>query len=199
MDKTQQPLIPNQEIEGNKVKSRKRPVATEKEVLNEDPGHRGIILEPIYEDYCLWKALPPSLLRASGEKALKEAKKLGIDDPRVLALLNIGSQKEFAKTYGITEQTCVDWNKTIAKRDILADIRQWALPLTREVVKSMQRNALQTGFTSHKDRELFFKVINQFNDKLDVKHSVDNDLASILKRGLKSKQTTNANNGGKTN
>jgi len=111
--------------------------------------------------------------------------KLRIDDPIILELIKIKTQKQFAEHFDLDQTTLTGWNMDISKRDTLADIRVWAKKLTKNVMFSMYNNAMTKGGTSFKDRENFLKVIEQWSDKLDVKHEVGDTLADILRNTLK--------------
>lgn len=138
-----------------------------------------------FELYCLWKSLPPMILSPVAGTVNEVIEKLRIDDPIILELINIKTQKEFAAHFNLDATTLTGWNMDISKRDTLSDIRVWAKKLTKNVMFSMYNNAMTKGGTSFKDRENFLKVIEQWSDKLDVKHEVGDTLADILRNTLK--------------
>lgn len=112
---------------------------------------------------------------------------LRIDDEVLIELAHIRNQTEFAQKFDLSIDTLTDWNKLIRKRDTLADIRVWAKKLTKNVMLSMYSNAMSKGGTSFKDRENFIKVIEGWNDKLDIKHEAGDTLADLLRQSLNSK------------
>lgn len=138
-----------------------------------------------FELYCIWKSLPPMLINSVAGATNEVIEKLRIDDPVILELSKIRTQKDFAKKFDLDENTLTGWNFEVSKRDTLADIRTWAKKLTKNVMFSMYNNAMAKGGTSFKDRENFLKVIEQWSDKLDVKHEVGDTLADILRNSLK--------------
>jgi hypothetical protein len=138
-----------------------------------------------FELYCIWKSLPPMLISSVAGATNEIIEKLRIDDPVILELSKIRTQKDFAKKFDLDEATLSGWNMEVSKRDTLADIRTWAKKLTKNVMFSMYNNAMAKGGTSFKDRENFLKVIEQWSDKLDVKHEVGDTLADILRNSLK--------------
>lgn len=138
-----------------------------------------------FELYCLWKTLPPMMIAPVAGTVNDVIEKLRIDDPVILELVKIRTQVDFAKRFGLNKATLSEWNSQITKRDTLADIRVWAKKLTKNVLFSMYSNAMSKGGTSFKDRENFLKVVEQWSDKLDVKHEVGDTLADILRNSLK--------------
>lgn len=119
---------------------------------------------------------------------------LRIDDPILIELAKLRTQGDFAKHFNVSPDTLTDWNKLINKRDTLADIRVWAKRLSKNVILSMYNNAMKSDSKAYKDRENFLKVINQWSDKLDVKHDVGDTLADILRAGLSTKNHDNERN-----
>lgn len=137
-----------------------------------------------FELYCIWKSLPPMMLAPVSGTVNDVIEKLRIEDPTILELIKLRTQEDFAKYFDINKNTLVDWNRLVAKRDTLVDIRKWAKTLTKNVLFSMYNNAMSKGGTSFKDRENYLKVIEQWSDKLDVKHDVGDTLADILRASL---------------
>lgn len=146
--------------------------------------HMDIKKEKEFELYTVWRSLPPMMIRPVKGTAFEVADKLGIDDETIRELMGISSQTEFAKRYKVDQATLTKWNRLISKRDTLEDIRNWAKYLTKNVMLSMYQNAMTNGRTSFKDRENFLKVIEQWSEKLDIKHDVKDTLADIIKAGL---------------
>lgn len=137
-----------------------------------------------YELYCIWKALPPMMLAPVSGTTNDVIEKLRIEDPTILELIKLRTQIDFGKHFDVNINTLTDWNKLVARRDTLVDIRKWARVLTKNVLFSMYNNAMSKGGTSFKDRENYLKVIEQWSDKLDVKHDVGDTLADILRASL---------------
>lgn len=137
-----------------------------------------------FELYCIWKSLPPMMLAPVSGTVSDVIEKLRIEDPTILELIKLRTQTDFAEYFGLNVNTMTEWNKLVAKRDTLVDIRKWAKTLTKNVLFSMYNNAMSKGGTSFKDRENYLKVIEQWSDKLDVKHDVGDTLADILRASL---------------
>lgn len=137
-----------------------------------------------FELYCIWKSLPPMMLAPVSGTTNDVIEKLRIEDPTILELIKLRTQTDFAEYFGLGNNTLTAWNVLVAKRDTLVDIRKWAKTLTKNVLFSMYNNAMSKGGTSFKDRENYLKVIEQWSDKLDVKHDVGDTLADILRASL---------------
>lgn len=129
----------------------------------------------IYEAYCLWKSLPsffrfpPKDKRTGNQPSPREyAAIMGIDDPRILELVDIRTQGEFAERHGVHPETLTRWNKTMAVRQSLQDIRVWGRQLTKNVLLSLYNNAIRKGQAL--EVKLFMQLIEQWEEKLQVEH-----------------------------
>lgn len=146
-------------------------------------------LVQIYETYCLWRSLPMAFIyekKSDGSELLPEEiqEKHGIEDETIISLIGIRNQTQFCERFNVAKNTLSNWNKHVKTRDVLMDIRRWATAFTKNVTKSLYDNAMSKGGTSFKDRENFFKVVNNWNEKLAVEHNVGESLLDILKKGL---------------
>ncbi len=155
---------------------------------SDNPGAlEDVILKETFIVYMRWKALPPILLNfRKGKKILTDDETcatFGIDDQETKELMAIKSQAEFAERYKVSPDTLTDWNKKMETRDMLADSRRWARKLTKNVVLKVYENAVKNGGMSFKDREMFFKVINHWNEKQSIELDVGPSLFEILKKG----------------
>lgn len=153
-----------------------------------------LVLQREFDMYCIWKSLPPMIISPNKGTVDEVLEQLRIDDPILIELAKLRTQGDFAKHFNVSPDTLTDWNKLINKRDTLADIRVWAKRLSKNVILSMYNNAMKSDSKAYKDRENFLKVINQWSDKLDVKHDVGDTLADILRAGLSTKNHDNERN-----
>lgn len=153
-----------------------------------DTALEDIQLKQTFEWYCIWRSLPPILINARERNKILTAEetcaKFGIDDEVISGLIGIKTQTQFAERYNVSKDTLTDWNKKIASRDVLADIRKWAIRLSKNVMMSLYQNAMKSGGATFKDRENYFKIVNNWNEKLAVEHNVGESLLDILKKGL---------------
>lgn len=96
-----------------------------------------------FQSYVLWRSMP-SILRGQPRHVIE---KLGIDDELSISLLEIKSQTEFAKKFGIKDLgTLTEWNKKIeSEGGLLKHINSWARKLTPNVVSALYREATKTG------------------------------------------------------
>lgn len=95
-----------------------------------------------YESYATWKSLP-SFLRGQPRQVLE---KLGIDEDIAISLLEIRTQAEFAKRFGIKDPaTLTDWNKRLEKEGLLPRVHEWARKLTPNVIGALYRNVSKNG------------------------------------------------------
>lgn len=126
-----------------------------------------------FDLYLAWKSLPsafrnPPRMKNGDQPTVREfASALGIEDEETLALMELKTQGDFAKKYGVDASTLTGWNKLIARRDLLADTRQWALGLTKNVLLAVYNSALKGNFLNAK---LFFQVVNEWQEKVKVDH-----------------------------
>ena len=96
-----------------------------------------------FETYLMWRAMP-SILRGQPRHVIE---KFGIDDEIALSLLEIRTQSEFAKRFGIKDLgTLTDWNKRIDENGgLMRGVSRWAKKLTPNVVAALYREVTKTG------------------------------------------------------
>lgn len=99
--------------------------------------------EAVFDLYVIWKSLPRVILsKMSREQMLLN---LGIEDELMIELSQIETQEDFREKYNLGQNTLTAWNKKIAERDSLFDIRKWAQPLTKNLMLGMYNHALRKG------------------------------------------------------
>ena len=109
-----------------------------------------------FSSYVLWKSLP-SFLRGQPRAVLE---KFGISDEAMLQLLEIKTQTEFARRFGVKDLgTLTDWNKRIEKEGLLLSINSWARNLTPNVVFALYKNVSKNG-RAHEVRAWFELIEN---------------------------------------
>ncbi len=130
--------------------------------------------ETEYESYILWKALPaffkypPVAKDGSRPDAVLFCESLGVDDDRVLQLVKIKTQKEFAERFDVSEDTLSLWNKTIRVRSALQDMREWGRGLTKNVMMSLYNNCIRKGFAI--DVKLWLQAVEGWEEKQRIEH-----------------------------
>lgn len=138
------------------------------------------IYKPIKESefrlYALWKNLPHDIASAMWEK-------LGVTDSDILMLAGIKTQRDFATSFKLSEDTLTDWNKAIREGNIdkdllMLDWRYWAKQSTTAVVSALLRELWKSGdaarFTA------WMKYVEQVDDKSTVSLQW-NGLADLVK------------------
>lgn len=109
-----------------------------------------------FSSYVLWKSLP-SFLKGQPRAVLE---KFGISDEAMLQLLEIKTQTEFARRFGVKDLgTLTDWNKRIEKEGLLSSINSWARNLTPNVVFALYKNVSKNG-RAHEVRAWFELIEN---------------------------------------
>jgi hypothetical protein len=112
--------------------------------MNEQPPtiKRNVYRTQDFETYAMWKSLP-SFLRGQSRQVLE---KFGIDEDVAIELLEIKTQAEFARRFGIKDpSTLTDWNKRLEEDGTIGRIHQWARKLTPNVIFALYRTASKTG------------------------------------------------------
>jgi hypothetical protein len=103
---------------------------------------QGIRKTQEFEAYAMWKALP-AFLRGQPRQVLE---KLGVDEDITLSLLEVRSQAEFAKRFGIKDQaTLSDWNKLLEEEGLIPHMHAWARKLTPNVIWALYKSASKHG------------------------------------------------------
>ncbi len=132
-------------------------------------------LTGVYELYCAWKALPPFFKRPPIPRGAKEApavedylERSAIDDPLIIELSKLPTQKAFAEKYGVSEDTLSDWNKTQGVKDSLSEIRGWSRQLSKNVLFSLYNRAMKDG--SAFEVKLWFQLVEKWEEKARIEH-----------------------------
>lgn len=133
----------------------------------------------IAEVYCLWKSMPslfrypPRAKDGSSPSPRQFATQMGIDDERMLELVEIPDQKRFAEKYKVHENTLTSWNREIvAKRSAHEMMRYWSSPLSKNVLMALYNNAIRKGMSF--EVKLWFQLVEGWSEKtmIDHKHRV---------------------------
>ena len=140
---------------------------------NRDNGH---YRQDVFEMYLLWKSLPslfkfpPIDKKSQTRPSSREfCEAMGIDDPVVIDMAQIKYQKDFAERFEVDENTLSLWNREIADRDPMEDLRAWAIKLSKNVLTALYNNAMRKGMAL--EVALWFKLVNQWNEKTVVEHN----------------------------
>lgn len=134
-----------------------------------------------FELYKIWKSLPVIMLNKMRREDYLTT--LGIDDPVVMELAQIKTQVEFASQYDLTPATLSEWNKKIFELDPLAEAKNWARPLVKNMVMALYMHAIKKGDAQL--IKLYLQVVNDFNEKSTVEHDfphITNFNISIAKK-----------------
>lgn len=110
--------------------------------------------------FVTWKSIPAFFRDMPKEKAIKH---FGDDEELVTTLFPIKTQSQFAEKFGIEQSTLTNWNKLIAKRNLLDDTRKWGQKLTKNVLFSLYRLCLEKP--DAKAIELWFQLMHGWNSR----------------------------------
>lgn len=129
--------------------------------------------------YRTWLSLP-GFLKGKDVLSLEKA---GIDDPDMVDLLSLKTQKQFAERFGVDPQTLVVWNKYIyANYDIFEEVRAWSTKLIKNVVGATYNSALQRDPKANADRKLFLQLQGWVEKSEQTVNQVN--LTELLKQKL---------------
>lgn len=116
-----------------------------------------------FQLFCVWMTLPRVWI---GQDA-KQLKQKGIDDEQLVMLLGIKTQKEFAKQFGVHENTMTAWKKKQHERNHLADARVWISRLTGNVIGNLYREASGVKVAPGTFKE-YFRVVHELGERVEV-------------------------------
>lgn len=116
--------------------------------------------QDIYEVYVVWRSIPACFRLKIGKQVVKALKE---NDALYGELITIKNQTEFAEKYGVENSTLSNWNKLIAKENPLSEIRKWGQELTKNVLFSLYRHALDTG--NAQSCALWFQIVEGWSNK----------------------------------
>lgn len=154
--------------------------ATGKIEERKDNVENDVHLTKHFELYALWKAMPP-IIKGVTPKDLEE--KYFIDDPMLIELLQLRTQRQFADHFDLCEDTLTRWNNRLKERDLFADIREWSNKLLKNVMMSTYRVAMSKDPKANGDRKLFLQF-SGWGEEMTVTQKGES-LADIIKRDLK--------------
>lgn len=145
--------------------------------VKKEDGRGKIKLAELFEVYKAWKGLP-TIWRGMSTTKLNE---LGVDDPNIRELLSIRTQRDFAEKFKINEDTTTAWNKKLFDIgvDYLDEARKWARLFTKNVVAAHYKKAVRRFDPMTGD--LWYKVIEGFNEKKQIEHSGKLSLLDLAK------------------
>jgi hypothetical protein len=131
-----------------------------------------------YEAYLTWISLP-SILK--GQNDVQFYIERGFKDEGIIQLLQIKTQGEFAKAYGIkNKNTLSEWNQRAEAKDRLTQVRKWAAKLTPNVLMALYSKILKEGDAPRV--KLWAQLIEEWNESVKVEHGADDDtMDKILK------------------
>ncbi len=136
---------------------------------------KGIYKSAEFQAYIIWKSLP-AILRGQGISTMN---KFGIDDDLSISMLEIKTQTEFAKRFGIKRTTCSEWNKILIDENLInGNINKWAKMITPNVIMALAKTAMKTGKAP--EVMAWIKIIENFKDKSETEAS--EDLKEIMKK-----------------
>lgn len=124
-----------------------------------------VYLKQTFELYGIWKNLPPVLRKLSPEDLEEQ---IGIDDPVIVELLKIRNQTEFAAAFDVRQETLSQWNKRLDETSAVGWIKKWSKGMIRNVLLASYQNAKSKSGTAFMDRQLLFKVLDDYEDKSRV-------------------------------
>lgn len=149
------------------------PVAPEQTAMIEDEEEGSELRHAdTYALYAAWRGIPPLLRHPPADKQGNRpspedfAASLGIDDDDAVDLLMIPTKIAFSEKYNVSVRTLSRWNKTIKERDFFADMREFAIPLHKNVMLSLYNKTIRGGLPEH--YALWFKVFAQWSEKMQI-------------------------------
>lgn len=133
------------------------------------------ILQDVFETYVAWRSIPallknPPVDRKSGTRLSVEefCEQMGIDDEQTIDLAKIRSGTQFCERFSVSRNTLTRWDKDMKGRDTLADLREWSLKLSKNVIMALYNKAIRKGDAF--EVKIWFQLINQWNEKQVVEH-----------------------------
>lgn len=124
-----------------------------------------------HEAFRIWCVLP-DVFKGMPERITEL---LGITDPITLELLAIKNNAQFAETFGCGTHTLSRWRKEVEGGDDYAEnVRKVFKPLTRNLVASLYRKAIEEGDAAR--FKIYMQVIEGWREQLGLEHSGEVEL-----------------------
>lgn len=127
-----------------------------------------------YRLFLIWQSLPVTLRGISGE----DAESRGVKDPEIIELIQCRTMSDFARRFGISNDTLTDWKKQPVPEDLQAiDWRYWAREFTPEVV-----HHLLEGIREKKKADaikLWFQTVDGFVEETAVNNKATDALDAV--------------------
>jgi hypothetical protein len=145
------------------------------------PGEFKPIKEREYRMYLLWKSLPLAMRRGGSEYL----ENVGIEDEDMHELVNIRSQTEFSRVFGVDMGTLSDWNRQEPPMEYQEiNWRTWAKKLAGEVLQK-----LWEGIEERKDPasiKLYMQLIGEYTETSKVQVDYTTDLFDGMRQLVQS-------------
>lgn len=133
-----------------------------------------------FEDYHLWSKLPRFL---KGKDFALINERMGIEDEKVIELLKIKTQKEFAQVYGVSVDVLTDWNKYIVNLpDPFEKTRELLRKVIHNTVWATYNGSLKADPKANADRKLAMQIAG-WVEKSEQKNTIEiSGIADLIKR-----------------
>ncbi len=121
----------------------------------------------VFEIYTRWKCLP-GIFKRYEDKVLDA---MGIDDPETRMLLEIKTQEDFMKKYGVVSSTLADWNGEIGESE--------SYKARKAMAKKLMSSALgflYAGMAKEKDAARFKEIARYAEEYEPEKHVITGEI-----------------------
>lgn len=179
MNKNNKPLTKQSKKKRKQTATKKKRVRKKRNRVPKKP-----VREKVFQIYCFWKSLPLPFFRNKDGSVWSKAQleSIGLNDPLVVELAQLKTQKDFAERFSVDVATLSLWNRTIISQGLHFQYQRWLKELTPQVLAAMFKSATSQSRISHNDRELFLSYVEGYKKESKVEHELSNSLAGLLKR-----------------
>lgn len=125
-----------------------------------------------YETFLLWLSIPslmrfpPKDRRGRQQTGPEFAESIGIEDENILFLVSLTTQNDFAEHFNVSKDTLSLWKKRAAKQGTINTIKQWADPMTKNVIMALYTEVMKGGQSQH--FKLWLQVVNDWTEKIKI-------------------------------
>ncbi len=127
-----------------------------------------------YRLFLIWRSLPVTLRGISSE----DAEDRGVKDPELIELIQCKTMSDFARRFGISNDTLTDWKKKDVPDEYkVIDWRYWAKEFTSEVVHHLLESIREKKKAD--SIKLWLQTVDGFVEETSVNNRANDALDAV--------------------
>lgn len=133
----------------------------------------GIEKQKEFAAFVLWLSIPAYFKRPPQDRKTKQSpsvrdfcEQMGVEDDVLIELAELRTQEAFCEHFDVNKDTLSIWKEKAKANNMIADILQWAQPMTRNVVMSHYNSCIRGGLPEH--YKLWYQFVAGWSEKSQI-------------------------------